>query len=83
MKDEALMVVNWSVVVSATSWWTLWLLVLAKVTAANMQDVHAGKQLFSALAQKPELLTRLKKIFADGGYRGELEDWVQPTCMRF
>lgn len=56
---------------------TLGLVVLAKVTAANVQDVHAGKQLFSALAQKPELLTRLEKIFADGGYRGELVDWVQ------
>jgi putative transposase len=55
---------------------TLGFVVLAKVTAANVQDVHAGKQLFSALAQKPELLTRLKKIFADGGYRGELVDWT-------
>jgi len=26
---------------------------------------------------KPELRTRLAKIFADGGYRGELVDWVQ------
>jgi transposase len=56
---------------------TLGLVIFAKVTAANVQDVHAGKQLFSAVAQKPELLTRLEKIFADGGYRGELEDWVQ------
>jgi putative transposase len=56
---------------------TLGLVVLTKVTAANVQDVHAGKQLFSAVAQKPELLTRLEKIFADGGYRGELVDWVQ------
>jgi putative transposase len=56
---------------------TLGLVVLAKVTAANVQDVHAGQQLFSALAQKPELHTLLKKIFADGGYRGELVDWVQ------
>ena len=56
---------------------TLGLVVLAQVTAANVQDVHAGKQLFSALVQRPELLTRLEKIFADGGYRGELEEWVQ------
>jgi transposase len=56
---------------------TLGLVVIAKVTAANVQDVHAGKQLFSAVAEKPELLTRLKKIFADGGYRGDLVDWVQ------
>jgi putative transposase len=60
---------------------TLGLVVLAKVTAANVQDVHTGKQLFSALAQKPELLTRLKKIFADGGYRGELVDWVQQNLQ--
>jgi transposase len=56
---------------------TLGLVVLTKVTAANVQDVHAGKQLFSALVEKPELCTRLEKIFADGGYRGELIDWVQ------
>lgn len=58
---------------------SLGLVVLAKVTAANMQDVHAGKQLFSAVAQRPALLTRLEKIFADGGYRGELVDWTQQT----
>src|ERR687892_235139 len=56
---------------------TVGLVVLAKVTAAHVQDVHAGKQLFIALAQKPALFTRLEKIFADGGYRGELVDWVQ------
>jgi putative transposase len=56
---------------------TLGLVALAKVTAANVQDVHAGKQLFSAAAEHPELLSRLEKIIADGGYRGELIDWVQ------
>ena len=55
---------------------TFGLVVLAKVTAANVQDVHAGKQLFTSGAQKPELLTRLEKIFADGGYQGELVDWL-------
>ena len=58
---------------------TLGLVVLAKVTAANVQDVHAGKQLFEAVAEKPELLTRLEKIFADGSYRGDLVDWVHST----
>ena len=52
------------------------LLVLAKVTAANVQDVHAGKQALLELRQKHDLLTRLKKIVADGGYRGELVAWV-------
>jgi putative transposase len=55
---------------------TLGLVVFAKVTAANVQDVHAAQQLFAAVAQKPHLLTRLEKIFADGGYRGDLVDWT-------
>jgi putative transposase len=52
---------------------TLGLLVLAKVTAANVQDVYAGKQTLQALQEKQALLT----IFADGGYRGDLEEWVK------
>jgi putative transposase len=52
------------------------LLVMAKVTAANVQDVHAGKQILAELIKKTELLSRLKKIIADGGYRGELVNWV-------
>jgi putative transposase len=56
---------------------TLGLLVLAKVTAANVQDVHAGKQIFQDLLKRPHLRVRLLAIFADGGYRGELVDWVK------
>jgi putative transposase len=52
------------------------LLVVAKVTAANIQDVYAGKKFLQELQQRPQLLLRLQKIIADGGYRGELEDWV-------
>jgi len=55
---------------------TLGLVVLAKVTGANMQDVHAGKKVFEELTKRPDLLERLEKIYADGGYRGELVDWV-------
>lgn len=55
---------------------TLGLVIVAKVTAANVQDVHAGQQVLSDLVQKPELFSRLQKIFADGGYRGELVEWV-------
>jgi putative transposase len=55
---------------------SLGLLVLAKVTAANVQDVYAGKKVLQDLKQKPQLLQRLQKIIADGGYRGELEAWV-------
>lgn len=60
---------------------TLGLVVMAKVTAANVQDVHAGKQLFLALSQRPALLTRLERIFADGGFRGDLVDWVQQNLQ--
>lgn len=56
---------------------TLGLLVLAKVTAANVQDVHAGQQIFEALLARPHLTKHLLTIFADGGYRGDLVDWVK------
>jgi len=55
---------------------SLGLLVVAKVTAANVQDVYAGKKVLQELQQRPHLLLRLQKIIADGGYRGELEEWV-------
>jgi putative transposase len=56
---------------------TIGLVVVAKVTAANVQDVHAGKQILIELQKRTELITRLQKIFADGGYRGELVNWVK------
>ena len=56
---------------------TLGLLVLAKVTAANVQDVHAGKKAFQELVARPHLRARLQAIFADGGYRGDLVTWVE------
>ena len=56
---------------------SLGLLVLVKVTSANVQDVYAGKQALLELSHKPELLTRLQKIIADGGYRGDLVEWVK------
>ena len=56
---------------------TIGLVVLAKVTAANVQDVHAGKQILIELKERTKLITRLRKIFADGGYRGELVNWVK------
>ena len=56
---------------------TMGLVVKANVTAANVQDVHAGKQTFQLLMEQPEQLTRLQTIFADGGYRGELVTWVE------
>jgi putative transposase len=53
---------------------TLGFVVLTKVTTANVQDVHAGKKLLCELSHRLDLLSRLKTIFADSGYRGELVD---------
>jgi putative transposase len=55
---------------------TLGLVILAKVTAANIQDVYAGGILLEELKKRPDLLLRLEKIIADGGYRGDLVHWV-------
>lgn len=52
-------------------------LVLAKVTNAHLQDVYTGQSLLEELSQRPRALTRLKVIFADGGYRGDLVGWVK------
>ena len=52
---------------------------LVKVVAADLHDSYAGHQLLSKLLQQPHLLPRVRKIFADGGFRGNLEEWVKQT----
>jgi len=44
------------------------------VTAANMNDGQAAIELLKVLPQV--LFQRLKRIWADGGYRGEFVEWV-------
>lgn len=44
------------------------------VTVANMNDGQAAIELLKQLPTA--LLARLKRIWADGGYRGEFVDWV-------
>lgn len=56
---------------------TMGLVVLAKVTAANIQDVYAGEETLLKLKKRKSLRARLQNIFADGGYRGHLVDWVK------
>jgi putative transposase len=54
---------------------TLGNLLKVLVTAANVAD---GKAAIALLEQLPKpLLSRLKRIWADGGYRGEFVAWVQ------
>lgn len=52
---------------------TLGLVLEAQVQPANLQDRDGAKEVLSPLADKH---WRLSKIWADGGYRGELATWV-------
>ncbi len=52
---------------------TLGLVMLAEVVAANVHDVYAGARLLLRLWEQSRLRPRLRKIFADGGFRGDLE----------
>lgn len=50
---------------------TLGLIITVLITAASVQDRDGAKLVF-ANTQQP----RLEKVWADGGYRGELVDWT-------
>ena len=61
---------------------TLGLVLLVLVTAANVQDRDGARLVLQALFErikhsKYSRWCRLKLIWADGGYRGELIAWVQ------
>jgi putative transposase len=47
------------------------------VHAANIQDRDGAKLLFDKIKGK---FSRLKLIWADGGYAGQLVDWVKNCC---
>jgi len=53
---------------------TLGLLWRVGVTAASVQDRDGAKPLLAPLARE---CTRLRRIWADGGYRGRLVEWVR------
>jgi putative transposase len=56
---------------------TLGLLLLLLVTSASIQDRDGGVELCDEAHQK---LPRLKKIWADSAYRGELVEYVAQWC---
>ena len=56
---------------------TLGLLLLVLVTSASVQDRDGGVELCDEAHQK---LPRLKKLWADSAYRGELVDYVAHWC---
>ena len=58
---------------------TLGLVLKVVVTAGNVQDRDGAKSLLSAISTEVDVTKRLKLIWADGGYRGELISWVEET----
>ena len=55
---------------------TMGLVLLAMVHPADIQDRDGAKLVFEAIRG---LFPRLKLIWADGGYRGQLVEWVNST----
>ena len=56
---------------------TVGLVLKAVVHAADIQDRDGAKLLLEAVKG---LLPRLMLIWADGGYAGQLIDWVKEVC---
>ena len=57
---------------------TLGLLLIARVLTADVQDRDGAKILFSEIKEQ---MPRLSLIWADGGYRGKLIEWVAVQCL--
>lgn len=55
----------------------LGLLLFVLVHPANIQDRDGAKMLLSKIKER---FPRLQLIWADGGYAGQLVDWVKQTC---
>jgi putative transposase len=56
---------------------TLGLLWAVLVTAANVQDRDGAKQVLECLVGR---MPRLRLVWADGAYAGELVQWVSQVC---
>jgi len=59
---------------------TLGLIIAIVVHAANLQDRDGAKLVLAKLSEKRKgrrLFPRLKLIWADGGYAGQLIDWAK------
>jgi putative transposase len=57
---------------------TLGLLLIVKVLSADVQDRDGAKMLLSEIKEQ---MPRLRLIWADGGYRGKLIEWVAVQCL--
>jgi hypothetical protein len=54
---------------------------LVKVVAGDLHDSCAGYQLLRKLLEQPHQLPQVRKIFADGGFRGNLEEGSNRSCI--
>ncbi len=57
---------------------TLGLLLTAKVLTADIQDRDGARMLFTEIKER---MPRLQLVWADGGYRGKLIEWVAVQCL--
>jgi len=55
------------------------LILAVRVHAADIQDRVGAREVLKRMAGR---FTRLKLIWADGGYRGQLIHWSKRTCGR-
>jgi hypothetical protein len=56
---------------------TMGLIICLSVHAANIHDSKGAKEVFEKLYEIRHDHERLEKIFADGGYEGELGQWLK------
>lgn len=56
---------------------TMGLIICLSIHAANIHDRKGAKQVFEKLYEIRHDHALLQKIFADGGYQGELGDWLK------
>ena len=50
------------------------------VHAASVQDRDGAKLVFEQVRASGSAFSRLKLVWADGGYAGKLVDWVESVC---
>ena len=58
---------------------SLGLILKVMVTAGNIQDRDGAKSLLEEIGTQEDVVKRLKLIWADGSYRGELISWIEET----
>ena len=58
---------------------TLGLILKVIVTAGNVQDRDGAQRLLEGLVEQEAVLQRLKLVWADGSYRGDLIAWIEDS----